>query len=154
MNDPSNSQPPQRFMWAASACVAVLLILHLIGGRGELVLLRRVGAVVLLLSAPLMLIPLFLVKAGGTDRIVDQGLYAAVRHPQYLGYMGLAWGFSLLAQRELTYALALAATVLFVLQSLAEERWMIFRLGDSYRDYCRRVPRFNPLGRRRKREVT
>ena len=153
MNDSSNPQPPQRFMWAASGCVAALLILYFIGGRGDHETLRRVGAVVLLLSAPLMLIPLFLVRAGGMDRVMDRSVYAVVRHPQYLGYMGLSWGFALLAQAWMTYALAMAATVFFILQALAEERWMIARLGRDYVDYCRRVPRFNPLGRRRKKEA-
>jgi len=35
----------------------------------------------------------------------------------------------------------------FILQAMAEEKQLAVKFGERYRNYCRRVPRFNlPLG--------
>jgi protein-S-isoprenylcysteine O-methyltransferase Ste14 len=78
-----------------------------------------------------------------TRTIVDQGLYAITRHPQYLGYMFLACGFALLSQHSQVFLLAALGVTFFYLQALKEERYCLARLGEAYSQYLRRVPRFN-----------
>ena len=124
-------------------------------GPGPLRSLRIVGAVIGLVSLPLAFLPFFTLRnrgepeAGGsymdTTRVVDSGLYSIVRHPQYLGYILFMATFSLLAQRMLVTCLAILAVALMYLSAAAEESECSERLGEPYREYLRRVPRFNIL---------
>jgi len=75
---------------------------------------------------------------------VDYGPYRFVRNPMYTGIamvgisLGLAMG---------TWLLPLAAVLMFTLLALrtrTEERYLIERFGDQYRDYMKRVGRFFP----------
>jgi protein-S-isoprenylcysteine O-methyltransferase Ste14 len=121
--------------------------------RGDNVYLRGAGLLLLALAAVLIFSPFFLLRKHGqiegdgtymqTRIVVDEGLYAITRHPQYLGYMLLAWGFAALSQHWLTVLLAGVSTMLFYLQAAAEERTCLARLGEPYKQYLQRVPRFN-----------
>ena len=75
--------------------------------------------------------------------VVDSGLYAIIRHPQYLGYMGLNITFMLISHRWLTLLLGMSAILLFYLHTLQEEKQLIEKFGAAYQDYMQRVPRFN-----------
>ena len=78
-----------------------------------------------------------------TNVVVDRGLYAIVRHPQYLGYMLLVLGFICLFQNPIIGALGALAIALFYGQVVREERHCIQKFGKEYEDYVQRVPRFN-----------
>jgi protein-S-isoprenylcysteine O-methyltransferase Ste14 len=78
-----------------------------------------------------------------TNMVVDQGLFAITRHPQYLGYMFLACGFALLSQHWAAALLATVAVTLFTVQAVKEEHYCLSQLGEPYRQYLERVPRFN-----------
>jgi protein-S-isoprenylcysteine O-methyltransferase Ste14 len=75
---------------------------------------------------------------------VDQGPYRFVRNPMYVGVLisGVSLGLALG-----TWLLPVAATVMFTLLALrtrTEERYLIERFGNQYRDYMNRVARFFP----------
>lgn len=83
-----------------------------------------------------------------TDRLgplVDEGPFALVRNPLYLGNIALWVGFALLAR--LVWMAPLLAVVLG-LEYHAIVKWeeglLASRLGDAYRDYMTRVPRWIP----------
>jgi protein-S-isoprenylcysteine O-methyltransferase Ste14 len=76
-------------------------------------------------------------------KVVQQGLYALIRHPQYLGYMLLACGFTLLSQHWVTVLLASVSVVSFYVQAIKEESYCLFQFGEPYAGYLQRVPRFN-----------
>lgn len=78
-----------------------------------------------------------------TTALVDRGVYGIVRHPQYLGYCLLVFGFILRSQRAVTGLLGGLAVVLLYFQALREERFCAMQLGAEYEEYSRRVPRFN-----------
>jgi protein-S-isoprenylcysteine O-methyltransferase Ste14 len=81
----------------------------------------------------------------GGGEIVSQGIYAYIRNPRYVGSFIAILGACFLAG---TVALWIVAAVWAGLMRVAismEEREMRARLGDSYMEYCRRVPRFLPL---------
>lgn len=78
-----------------------------------------------------------------TARVVDNGVYGIVRHPQYLGYSCLILGLSLLNPHVLTLSLAVGVGILFYLQAIAEERYCLDSFGAAYADFKTRVPRFN-----------
>ncbi len=78
-----------------------------------------------------------------TRTVVDRGLYAITRHPQYLGYMFFAWGFALLSQHWMAVLLATVGASLFYMQAVREERYCLAQLGEPYKQYLQQVPRFN-----------
>jgi protein-S-isoprenylcysteine O-methyltransferase Ste14 len=122
-------------------------------GEGQIRALRIAGAVLGLGSLPLIFLPIVGLKRYGgvaegksymaTTQVVDRGILGVVRHPQYLGYLAMGACFALLSQRWYAVALALGGGVFFVLHTLREERILLERFGDSYRDYMGKVPRFN-----------
>lgn len=78
-----------------------------------------------------------------SSSIVQQGIYRHTRNPMYLGFLFVlvAWAVWLAAPW------ALLGPVLYVawmtrFQILPEERALIERFGDDYRDYCRRTRRW------------
>ena len=76
--------------------------------------------------------------------VVSRGLYARIRHPQYLG-LGIA-GLGLLLYWPRFIIMILYLTMLFVYYLLARnEEWrMEKRFGDSYRSYKARIAMFLP----------
>jgi len=82
--------------------------------------------------------------AGRPTPVVESGLYARVRHPRYLGMM-LSWlGAVLLSGSTRLAALVALFIGLALLVTELEERELLNRLGESYADYRRRVPRLVP----------
>jgi protein-S-isoprenylcysteine O-methyltransferase Ste14 len=146
-------QPPRLFALVASLAVALLLVASFFLERGNNAHLRGAGVVLLALSCVFIFAPFFLLarhgrsQGGGTYMqtgvVVDRGLYAITRHPQYLGYMLLACGFALLSQHWLIIFLAALGATGFYLQALAEEKYCLAHFGVAYERYLRRVPRFN-----------
>ena len=101
----------------------------------------------------LMIWPMFTLRRYGQSQpgnsymqattIVDQDLYAVVRHPQYLGYMCLNMTFMLVSPHWLIILLGSLAIVLFYLIALQEEKHLIRDFGRAYQEYMGRAPRFN-----------
>ena len=145
--------PPNIPAWLASVALTWLILGSLLLPGGDHPHLRVLGVVVLVLAGPFIFAPFILLRKHGrmqngktymqTSAVVDQGLYAITRHPQYLGYMFLACGFALMSSLWVAIVLAVAAMALFYLQAVREERACLARFGDPYRQYLRRVPRFN-----------
>lgn len=81
-------------------------------------------------------------------RVVDDGPFALVRHPVYLGLVGFLSGGALLTADPLVALVAAVVAVLVVLRARAEERFLEERLGEAYREYERRVPMLVPRLRR------
>jgi len=77
--------------------------------------------------------------------LVTTGPFAHVRNPLYIGNIALWIGFALTAQ---LVWLAAVAAVLLALEYHAivrwEERLLEARVGDAYREYSSRVPRWVP----------
>ena len=142
-----------RWAWIASLASILLVVAAVVVPRGDNLALRAAGVTLLIASALFTISPIFALKRHGqgeeasvymaTSRVVDRGPYALVRHPQYLGYMLLDWGFALLTQHWAVAVLAAVGTMGFYLQALAEERACLAHFGASYAQYRRRVPRLN-----------
>jgi protein-S-isoprenylcysteine O-methyltransferase Ste14 len=79
------------------------------------------------------------------DVLVAAGPYRYVRNPLYLGSWLLALGVSVLMPPggAAFFLPATSALVLFLVS--AEERFLLSRQGEHYREYSRAVPRFLPL---------
>ena len=79
------------------------------------------------------------------DRLVTDGLYAFVRHPQYTGLFIALFGEGVVHWPTL-FSVGLFPVIVGVYAWLArrEEQQVLARFGEAYRDYQRRVPMFLP----------
>jgi protein-S-isoprenylcysteine O-methyltransferase Ste14 len=116
--------------------------------------LRILGVIVLLAGAALVLETTvrFALQGRGTpapwappERFVERGSYRFVRSPMYLGVILLIVGQGLLLGREILYAWAVIAWLIFELSLVVwEEPGLRRRFGADYEDYRRRVKRWIP----------
>lgn len=78
---------------------------------------------------------------GGT---ATKGLYALVRHPQYVGLAFAAAGLAIMWPRFLTLVLLAVMLLLYYILARDEERRMLHRFGESYAAYMSRTGMFLP----------
>lgn len=85
-----------------------------------------------------------LYRAAKEERLALDGLYARVRHPQYVGFMAIMVGF--LLQWPTIPTLVMFPVLVWVYRRLAvaEERETRERFGSAWDDYAARTPRFLP----------
>jgi protein-S-isoprenylcysteine O-methyltransferase Ste14 len=79
-----------------------------------------------------------------TTQMVDTGIYAVVRHPQYTGGIYGIFVTTLLWYPHWLFAVlgVLGATATF-LSCKEEDKRLVQQFGDDYKDYMQRVPRMN-----------
>ncbi len=113
-----------------------------------------IGSVVWLFGMVLVMAPIVMFpRRGGvakgepfvkTTRLVDTGIYAVVRHPQYTGGV-----FSIFLTTLLFYphwlfgVLGVMGTVVIYMGCREEDQRLIEKFGDDYAAYMKRVPRTN-----------
>ncbi len=76
--------------------------------------------------------------------VVSRGLYASVRHPQYLGLAIAGLGLLLYWPRFIILVLYVVMLFLYYVLARDEERRMTNRYGESYRDYAASMSMFVP----------
>jgi len=78
--------------------------------------------------------------------LVDNGIYAVVRHPLYLGWILSVFVATIfLHQHWLFVIIGIPGIVSVYLISTHEEHLNIERFGDDYKRYMQKVPKLNPL---------
>jgi len=79
-----------------------------------------------------------------TTLLVDSGIYAVVRHPEYLGSILLIVGSILISQHWLTLVLRIPLLMWFFVYVLPEEeKHLIEKFNNDYRGYMQKVPSIN-----------
>lgn len=81
--------------------------------------------------------------------IVTTGIYAYVRHPQYLGFLLLTFGMNLEWMTFFTVLLWPIIAVLYYRLAKTEEKYSEELFGDEYVKYKRLVPMFIPRIRKK-----
>jgi protein-S-isoprenylcysteine O-methyltransferase Ste14 len=84
-------------------------------------------------------------ELSGGGEVANNGIYARIRHPRYMGSMIAILGACLLAGTRVMWVLAAVWCMLTLVAIMFEERELRARFGAVYEEYCRRVPRFVPL---------
>tara|TARA_R110002012_G_scaffold318652_1_gene537455 strand:- start:180 stop:560 length:381 start_codon:yes stop_codon:yes gene_type:complete len=84
-------------------------------------------------------------KARGENRLMTEGLYAYVRHPQYTGLFIALFGEGVVHWPTL-FSIVLFPIIVLVYTWLArrEEQQMLKTFGEDYLAYKRQVPMFIP----------
>ena len=80
--------------------------------------------------------------------LATTGPYARVRHPQYVGFILIMFGFLLQWPTILTLAMFPVLVTMYVVLARREERDAFGEFGDAYTHYVRSVPAFIPRLRR------
>jgi protein-S-isoprenylcysteine O-methyltransferase Ste14 len=107
------------------------------------------GFGMVLVTAPIVMFPRRGGVPGGksfvhTTRLVDTGIYSIVRHPQYTGGIFALFLTTLLWYPHWLFAvLGVAGSVLLYFSCRSEDKRLVEKFGDDYRDYMNRVPGMN-----------
>jgi len=84
-------------------------------------------------------------RARNENRLVTDGLYSLVRHPQYTGLFIALFGEGIVHWPTVFSVALLPLIVLaYYLLARSEERKVEEEFGDEYREYRKRVPMFIP----------
>jgi len=89
-----------------------------------------------------------LYRAQRDKTLATTGPYSWVRHPQYIAFVMILFGFLLQWPTILTLAMFPVLVAMYVILSFREEKEAIAQFGEEYRRYMARVPRFLPTLRR------
>ena len=76
--------------------------------------------------------------------LATTGPYAYVRHPQYVGFVLVMFGFLMQWPTLLTLAMFPVLVWMYVRLARSEEQEAIVTFGEAYRQYARSVPAFIP----------
>ncbi|HSG31596.1 MAG TPA: isoprenylcysteine carboxylmethyltransferase family protein [Thermodesulfobacteriota bacterium] len=85
-----------------------------------------------------------LYKAQREGKLAVTGLYARVRHPQYIGFVSIMFGFLLQWPTIITVIMFPILVVMYLRLALNEEQDCRERFGKAWDDYAATVPAFIP----------
>lgn len=134
---------------AAVAQIFSAIILYDPEGNAALI---NLGWFVLMISALFGWLPILTLRRKGqvegrsyihTTVLVDSGIYAIVRHPQYLAGALIGLALPMITLHWLVAILGVVMIAICYLTTFDEEQGCLQKFGDEYRQYMRRVPRFN-----------
>jgi protein-S-isoprenylcysteine O-methyltransferase Ste14 len=131
--------------------LAVIVLALRFRGDGHLLVMFVPGAVLLGVGAIIGLSGAIGLRRGLTPfpkpsqdmRLVQNGIYAVIRHPLYTSVMTVALGWALVWQSWPALLAGLALILFLDLKSRREERWLREQFPE-YAEYAKRVRRFIP----------
>jgi protein-S-isoprenylcysteine O-methyltransferase Ste14 len=145
-----------RKYWASTAgsfLIVAQVVLWIVWGFGDIGWLRVAGIVLWWAGVVFAWVPIFQLKRRGgvakgesyvrTTTLVDTGIYAIVRHPQFISWPLFSVALMLMVQRWAVVALGAVSMVLVYKDFRDADASGIEKFGDAYRDYMRREPGWN-----------
>jgi protein-S-isoprenylcysteine O-methyltransferase Ste14 len=78
-------------------------------------------------------------------KLLNEGIYARVRHPRYLGVMLGGTGLACIANYQAVWMVMAALVPVTYLLTVIEEKELCARFGEQYTRYTEQVPRIIPL---------
>lgn len=139
--------------WVATVLVIGQIILLVVLGGGAIAWLRYVGFALWVLAAVFGWVPIYQFKKHGdvaqgesyirTTRLVDTGLYAIVRHPQFVAWPLMSVAVALVSQHPAVVVMGAAAFILACVDFRQVDARNLDKFGEEYRRYMERVPGWN-----------
>jgi protein-S-isoprenylcysteine O-methyltransferase Ste14 len=80
----------------------------------------------------------------GAGKLVTDGIYKYMRHPQYVGFALAILGFLVQWPTIINILMAPALMYMYTRLSKQEERFMIETFGEQYQEYSQKVPAYFP----------
>jgi protein-S-isoprenylcysteine O-methyltransferase Ste14 len=80
-----------------------------------------------------------------TTKLVTSGLYAVVRHPQYLASVIISIALAFMSQHWLVAILVLPPIIFTYIDTSQEDKVLIEKFGEEYERYKRQVPKMEPI---------
>ena len=149
----------ERFYFIVAGILLVVMFgcMFLVGNPNAIGAMRYLGWVVWVVAVVLIPMPWLHFRKKGkistgrdithTTVLVDSGIYAVIRHPQYLGWLLMYPAMYLFTQHWFLILLGSAGIMCVLLFTRGEDQRLIERFGDEYRQYMQRVPSMNvPVG--------
>ncbi len=84
-------------------------------------------------------------KKVSKEALVESGIYAFVRHPEFLGHMLIIFALVIISQHWISLVIGVILIILLCFAMIEEEKRNIEKFGEAYRDYMKKVPRINLL---------
>ena len=125
--------------WLLIGLAAILLV----AGMAIEVRCRKQLAVSTLFGVPQ------LKPEGSPRKLLKEGIYGRIRHPRYAGATFGLLATALFVNYFAIHVLALVYFPIMYIITVLEEKELLDRFGEGYREYRRNVPRFIPRRRRR-----
>ena len=133
--------------WPRTRWLAAFFLPHMVLPPGSLLKIVRVAGSVLFVGGTLV----FLICAGQvySHKLLRRGpvlggLYAWIRHPQYVALALTGLGLAILWPRFLTIVLWVVMVGIYYLLARDEERRMVSQFSDQYKAYMARTGMFFP----------
>ena len=139
--------------WIATGLVIGQFVLVIVLGGGEIAWLRYAGFALWALATVFGWVPIVQFKKRGgvakgdsyikTTRLVDTGLYAIVRHPQFVAWPLMSVAVAFVSQHRAVVVMGVAGFVLGCVDFRKVDARNIDKFGDDYREYMEHVPGWN-----------
>ena len=78
-------------------------------------------------------------KSADIVKIVQDGMFARIRHPLYISMIAMNLGIALAFGVVITMIIALVGVLHWVVSALKEEELLLQKFGDEYKQYMNRV---------------
>jgi protein-S-isoprenylcysteine O-methyltransferase Ste14 len=100
------------------------------------------GLVVYLLGVGFSIVGILNFATSPKDKVITKGLYSISRNPMYIGLILMQVGLGIICSSWVYLLLTLVLFILLNENLSAEERYCLYRYGDSYRQYKNITPRW------------
>ena len=78
-----------------------------------------------------------------TNKLVDKGLYAILRHPQYTSWILISVAVTCLTQLWYNFILTAIVSIMIYIIIIKADKELIQKFGEKYKIYMKKVPRTN-----------
>ncbi|RLI80508.1 hypothetical protein DRP05_00625 [Archaeoglobales archaeon] len=124
----------------------LLILSSILYNSAKLVSLRCIGWITLIFGIVVLLGSIqSRKKAHFEETLVESGIYAIVRHPEFLVHILIILSLILITQQVVNLVIGAILILLLYFAMIEEEKRNIDKFGDTYRSYMQRVPRINLL---------
>jgi protein-S-isoprenylcysteine O-methyltransferase Ste14 len=132
--------------------IAQFILIFFFSIHGILIL-RILGFILWVLTIILGWLPIYTLKKYGgvqkgeayvkTSTLVTTGIYAIVRHPQYLAFPLMNVALALISQHWIVILTSIPGLLFSIISIIGMDKYCIEKFGDEYQEYIKQVPGMN-----------